>query len=166
VDWAYPIGCPCHDKSSAGNADAVDQVHDVVKSMDGRLLGVETNLETTMCDVGEIKKYMRFSRIMFTSMFLIVLVTFLLVLVKYEQIKISLCVVCLCFRYLLVLRFAIWDVLRLIFLFPLFCLCFALLLLSAGVYCYLIRLPCTSYVFVVVITLLVHFFDIFSLLQK
>ena len=82
VDWAYPIGCPCHDKSSAGNADEVDQVHDVVKSMDGRLLGVETNLETTMCDVGEIKKYMRFSRIMFTSMFLIVLVTFLLVLVK------------------------------------------------------------------------------------
>ncbi|WJX52054.1 hypothetical protein P8452_38199 [Trifolium repens] len=50
VDWAYPIGCPCHDKSSAGNADEVDQVHDVVKSMDGRLLGVETNLETTMCD--------------------------------------------------------------------------------------------------------------------
>jgi hypothetical protein len=69
--------------------------------VDGRLLGVETNLETTMYDMGEIKKFMRFSRIMFTTMFLIVLVTFLMVLVKYEQINISLCVcvVCLCFSY-------------------------------------------------------------------
>ncbi|MCH89534.1 hypothetical protein A2U01_0010433, partial [Trifolium medium] len=55
VDLAHPIGCPCHDKSSAGNADEVDQVcdvADVVKYVEGRLLGVETNLETTMCDVG------------------------------------------------------------------------------------------------------------------
>jgi hypothetical protein len=84
-DWAHPIGCPCHDKSSGPNGDEFHEVTDVakvVRSLEARLVSVEDDLTKTMIHLAEIKNLTTSSRNMFTTMLFLVVVIFFLVLLK------------------------------------------------------------------------------------
>ncbi|PNX85159.1 hypothetical protein L195_g041226 [Trifolium pratense] len=85
VGWAHPINCPCHDKESSHNVEDIEDVShvaDVVKALDDRITSVENDVKKTSKVMDEIKNIATSSKMMFTSMLLMVFLTFFIVLVK------------------------------------------------------------------------------------